>query len=685
MDANFAHLFTGIERVLSQHAYTASLYISAEIAPKENQILDEVRRHKMDGVILATCQPGAVAVFHQLKATGMPMVFVEREPTPGDFSFVGYNHGSSLEQILEKWLAKGIRKIGLISGPPEYSSERDCISVWHDVLKRHGVSPEPHFHGVTNFDKESSFKVAIRLIQSANLPEVLIATSTQILEGILKALELAVFPTALRPELICLGEASWSDHSYPQVLWMDRQSIRLGELAAETLLAHLEDPAFSESRRSLLKNVDRVGPFSTKRKTSGRKVLLRAAMLKGEALEATGQLLGDFTRKAGTEVELEGFEYTELWATINDGRRRKDFDILEIDIPWLEEFARAGYLQSLEGMSGEHPGAFDHFIPGVLDAWSLVDNVCFGFPYKFDTQVLFYRKDLFEDPVLKRGFFELHKAELRPPRNWREFNTVARFFTRSFHPESPVEWGTTLGAKDFSGAVCEFLPRKWAYENAGTTKGALHAVNNRETLRALHIYLESFSYANPGSPDYWWDEQVDAFAAGKAAMMIMFVAHATKLTNRLHSRVLGKIDFAPVPGHAPVLGGWSLAINKDSPFADSAFDFMRWITGSDIAIPHTILGGATPSVELYKSSELVGIYPWLPRALESFALSRRRTPLVLPGGEIVSEQALERVLGEEIHSCVVREKTPEQAVANVDERIAWLRELAVRNNRGGLV
>jgi multiple sugar transport system substrate-binding protein len=167
-------------------------------------------------------------------------------------------------------------------------------------------------------------------------------------------------------------------------------------------------------------------------------------------------------------------------------------------------------------------------------------------------------------------------------------------------------------------------------------------------------------------------------------MMIVFVAHATKLTNRRFSQVIGKIDFAPVPGGNPVLGGWSLAINRTSGKQEAAFDFMRWITGSDIAVPHTILGGATPSVDLYKSSELVGIYPWLPKALECFRMSRKRTALVLPGGRIVSEQLLEQALGEAIHACIAKTISPELALERVDKKIAALRDAAMLSERGGL-
>src|SRR5208337_3297298 len=106
--------------------------------------------------------------------------------------------------------------------------------------------------------------------------------------------------------------------------------------------------------------------------------------------------------------------------------------------------------------------------------------------------------------------------------------------------------------RNSSGAVCEFLPRKWAYD--GGHEADKLSLDNHETIQALANYMESFLYASPGSEDHWWDEQVREFAEGDAAMMILFVAHATELTNRKISKVVGKIDYEFIPGRAPVLG-----------------------------------------------------------------------------------------------------------------------------------
>ncbi|MDA8424570.1 MAG: extracellular solute-binding protein [Treponema sp.] len=676
VDPNFAQVFTGIERIIDENGYTASLYTTSEIIAKENRILEQAKKQKVDGIIIATCQPSNPEIFAKLRAEGIHLVCVEREPVDNPFSFVGCDGGDSVGAVMDERLRSGVRNIALFTGPEEYSSERECIDAYRRTLERYSIPFDAHFLSITNFDKESAFKSAMKIFLSANLPEAIIVTSTQILEGLLTAARLSSSYHAWESSIIVLGEDSWTANAYRNIERIPRRAIRLGEIAAELLLESIDSPAFAEAKRIRLKNrapeAPDSGPSTLRADPapSPRKVI-RAAMLRGSALEATYLLLGDFSKDHGIDVEIEGFDYDELFEALNDEETRGRFDIFQLDVPWLEEFAEQGYVENLDPWIESVPDSIGHFIPGVLDAWARHSGHYFALPYMFGAQLLFYRRDLFENMAMQRLFHHIYKEDLKPPRTWKEFNAVARFFTRSFNPASPVPYGTTLGGRYSSGAVCEFLPRKWAYES-GEGQPDL-SLDNRETYLALENYVESFQYASPGSENHWWDEQVVEFARGDAAMMILFVAHATEIMNRSMSTVVGNIDYEFVPGRTPVLGGWSLCINKESPVKDESFEFVEWLTCEDIAIPHTILGGATPSVSLYKSSELLTIYPWLPKALESFTLSRKRPAIRRRDGGIVSERTYEKILGEAIHGCLVKDLGPKAALQIAERKIQEIR------------
>jgi ABC-type sugar transport system, periplasmic component len=340
----------------------------------------------------------------------------------------------------------------------------------------------------------------------------------------------------------------------------------------------------------------------------------------------------------------------------------------------LPEFIEEGYLLELDKFIKDHPEAIEGFTSVVLEKYSKYKNKYFALPYAFDAQLLFYRKDLFEDIVIKRKFKNIYQTELKPPKTWKEFNVIAKFFTKHFNPDSPIDYGTTILGAHFplAGILCEFLPRMWEYEGKTIDISGNIFMKERADIKGLENYIESFKYASPNSVENDWDEEVGEFCKGRAAMMCLFVAHATDITDRSKSEVVGKIGYDIIPGGIPVLGGWSLGININSNNRETAFDFIKWATSKEFAIPYTILGGFTPRIDLFKSSDLSTLYPWLSKALESFSLSRERSVLKVKTGRKISERDFENIYGKAIIKSIKKQLTPEKAIKEVQHEIIKL-------------
>ncbi len=665
-DPCFSQLFTGIERVLRDNQYTASLYITSEVPANERKILRQIQRQRMDGIIIATCQPQNAGLFENLNQAGVKIVFVEREVENKDYSFVGFNNKSTIYNVTSQLFSKGYKSVALAVGPEEYSSERQCIDGYMEALRKLGIQANTKLIEITNLDKESSFKAAFRLLQLGEVPEVVIASSTQIAEGVAKAISICEDNLIKKPLLVSLSEDSWTNIDFPNILKLPRQAMMTGEMSAEMLLSHINSSAFFEARSVLLDNLpldirhDHAQPAPHWQ--AGNKGTLKVLMLGSSASYATYSLLTDFKRREGVNVEIDMLSYQELYNAIKDDKPLGNYDVYEVDIPWLPEFVERGILSGLNEFIDENSQSIKELIPGILDAYAKYDDRFYVLPYMYGTQLLYYRKDLFEDSKYQRLFYEQYHVELKPPKNWAEFNAIAKFFTKEYNPDSPTLYGTTLGGKNSSGAVCEFLPRKWAYGGRTFDDNGKVVLSSKETVKALNNYCESFKYASPTSPEHWWEEQIEEFSQGKAAMMMLFMSHATDITDRKKSKVVGKIGYDVVPGDNPLLGGWSLGINSNSSKKNLAFKFISWACCKELAIPYTILGGSTPCVNLYKNSELLSVYPWLNKALESFSISRKRVMPRSISELVISERQYEEVLGEAVYKAIKGQLTPQDAV-----------------------
>ena len=70
------------------------------------------------------------------------------------------------------------------------------------------------------------------------------------------------------------------------------------------------------------------------------------------------------------------------------------------------------------------------FFPGALKYYSMFNGRYFGIPFMYAPQVLFYRKDLFEDVAVKKEYEKQNNISLRPPVTLKEFNTISEIFFR---------------------------------------------------------------------------------------------------------------------------------------------------------------------------------------------------------------------------------------------------------------
>ncbi len=648
-ETNYASIFTGIERVLSENNYSVSLYTTSEVPEKEKQIIDKLIQLRMDGIIIMTCQPDNIDLFIDLKKNSIALVFIEREVKNGGFTFFEHDNYTSFFNITDHYLKQGYRNIYILTGPVEFSSQQNCIDGFKAAFTAYDLKADKEYIKESNIDKESSFKITVELLSKKNHPEVIIASSIQLYEGVFEAITLLGKSLETIPKVIVSKDLTWSESFYPCDGKIQKNGMKLGEMAAKKLLQDASNLNFSESTYRKLKNTDipdskipaPIRPGIQSVPGNHLKILAR----KGLAPEALELLIPIYTEATGIRIELDLF-------TSDDAIRKrayeltddKDYDILMVDIPWFPELIEAGRLAVLDNYIQQDPSFLDYFLPESIDVYSKYGESYFGIPFIIDVQLLFYRKDLFSDLGMQSLFYNLHKTKLQPPRTWKEFNIIADFFTRSSNPESPVEYGTSFGAKYFPNLICDFLSRMWSYSSEGNDiKGPLP--DTRAMLNSLNNLVKGFSYAPQNSLVQSPRELINDFISGKAAMITSFGAAGTSIMDRTRSKVIGKVGCTLVPGGNPILGGWTLGIAETSKKKDAAFHFLKWLSAPDISIPLTILGGFSPSARLFDNPEMQKLYPWINELYKSFKQSKKRSISKNINGRTLSEKEFEGLLG----------------------------------------
>ena len=278
-----------------------------------------------------------------------------------------------------------------------------------------------------------------------------------------------------------------------------------------------------------------------------------------------------FTRKTGQDVTFVELPYEGLFNRLTSelSSGTVSFDVAALDAIWLSTFA--GALSPLDELFDE--ATQDDLFPALVTE-AKVDGTFVGMPAWTNAEILFYRKDLFDDPAEQQAFRRRFGYPLAPPTTWQQFSDAATFFTR----------GTDLYGTDVKGAVeTEWLAHVAQSGSPGIVLDAAGKViiDNEQHLAALTFYsdLQNKLKVNPpGSAQLDWAGAQNLFNQGKTAML-RFWAHAYPLIPD-DSPVKGKVGVAPMiageAGVGAVPGPWYLSVPKSGKRNDLATEFIRF-------------------------------------------------------------------------------------------------------------
>ncbi|MCI4061097.1 sugar ABC transporter substrate-binding protein [Micromonospora sp. R77] len=293
-----------------------------------------------------------------------------------------------------------------------------------------------------------------------------------------------------------------------------------------------------------------------------------------------------FKQDTGTTVTLVELPYDGLFNRLTSelASGKPSFDVCAVDAVWIPLLANK--LAPLDGLFTAEVKN-DLFPALVSEAQS--GGAFIGMPVWTNSEILFYRKDLFEDPKEKAAFAKKYGYPLAPPTTWQQFTDIATFFTR---PDQKL-YGT-----DVKGAVeTEWLAHVLQAGSPGVVlddSGAV-IVDNAQHLAALTFYADlnnKHKVAPAGAAQTDWSAAQNLFNQGQTAMT-RFWAHAYRQIPK-DAKVAGKVGAAPMiggtAGVAGIPGPWYLSAPKGGAKGDLAQQFIKAAYDNNALSIETSLG-----------------------------------------------------------------------------------------------
>lgn len=296
-----------------------------------------------------------------------------------------------------------------------------------------------------------------------------------------------------------------------------------------------------------------------------------------------------YKSETGTEVTLVELPYAGLYDRISSELQAgsPSFDVAALDAIWLTSFGPG--LAPLDDLFTDEVQG--DLFGGLVSEAKVGDNFV-GMPVWTNSEVLFYRTDLFEDAANKDDFASKYGYELAAPTTWEQYRDIAEFFTRDTDGDGSVD----LYGTDVKGAVeTEWLA---TVSQAGEEQMVLDPETGEVTIdsaahkEALDFYVSLLPFAPSGAAQLDWAGAQNLFYQGNLAMM-RFWGHAYRQTPA-DSPVKDSIGVAPMIGGpggvAGVPGAWYLSVPSTGENQDAAKDFIAFAYEQNELAADTSLG-----------------------------------------------------------------------------------------------
>jgi ABC-type glycerol-3-phosphate transport system substrate-binding protein len=339
-----------------------------------------------------------------------------------------------------------------------------------------------------------------------------------------------------------------------------------------------------------------------------------------------------YTEETGTSIEFVELPYDGLYNRLNSefSSGSVSFDVAALDAIWLPAFA--GAVTPLDDLYTDEVTS-DLFPSLVSEA--TVDGSKVGMPAWTNSEILYYRKDLFEDEAQKTAFKAEYGYDLVPPTTWEQYTDAAEFFTQDTDGDgTPDLYGT-----DVKGAVetewLATLSQTGETTMVTDTDGTV-SLGDENSKEALDFYTSLLPYAPPGAAQLDWAGAQNLFNQGKTAMM-RFWAHAYRQIPA-DAAVAGDVGVAPMiggeAGPAGVPGAWYLSVAKASEKQEKALEFVQYAFDNNELSADTSLGLASRISVLEKYSTVEGYENYGP------LLETLQAPATLPRPAVAEWQQI---------------------------------------------
>lgn len=348
---------------------------------------------------------------------------------------------------------------------------------------------------------------------------------------------------------------------------------------------------------------------------------LRIAVREFDPFEnALNKIWNNYCEEKDCELELDlvPLDLDSLYNQTlkEEGLKKGEWDIAHMNTDWIAEAYASNAIKNLTPFIESNPP--ENYPEGWTDSMLKMqkfESEIVGLPFHDGPECLIYRKDLFKDPAEKEKFYDKYGSELKPPKTWQDFLTVARFFQR---PDEGLYGSVFAAYPDGHNTVFDFCLQLWTRDGELVDKNENIHINTKEAREGLEFYrsiLRDDTAVHPDCADFDSVKSGLSFVRGEVALMVNWFGFASLCEVHEESKTKGKVDVTSIPkgpsGEEVSLNVyWMYTIGSGSPHKEIAYDFIKYAINPENDKLLTLEGGIGCRISTWEDPDVNELVPY---------------------------------------------------------------------------
>ena len=280
------------------------------------------------------------------------------------------------------------------------------------------------------------------------------------------------------------------------------------------------------------------------------------------------------------------------------------YDALNVIPAWMPDLAQAGALEALDPYVEKYGYApeLQTIASTFRDNQMKVGGKIYGFPDDGDVFLMYYRRDIFEDPTVQKAFKDKTGKDLAVPKTWADFDVVGAGLT-DILKDKGIYGASFFRQPPYAMYMFEerFRNEGGKFFDADTMKAT---INSDVGVKVFTGMRKENRFMPPGVEQFGFVENLAAFLQGQSAMTISWPPYGRwaegygtdqeALNWVPKTAIAGKVGYAlPPGGHPELAAGFALSVSSTSKNKDAAYLFIQWLNSEDVSrqrvqLPYTL-------------------------------------------------------------------------------------------------